>query len=246
MDALSITGVLLALVAILVGQSLEGGHVASLLNGPAALIVLGGTLGASMLQTPLKVFSQAMRSIVLVFRPPTLDAEQTIKKIVGWSTISRQQGLLGLESIGEAERNPFTRRGLRMLVDGSEPEVIRAVLETEMEAREHQELQAARVFEGMGGYAPTIGILGAVMGLIHVMENLSEPDKLGPGIAVAFVATIYGVALANLLLLPVANKLKSIAHARASLREMIIEGIVSIAQGENPRSIELRLQSYLH
>ena len=246
MDALSIVGVLLALGAILLGQSLEGGHVASLLNGPAALIVLGGTLGASMLQTPLKVFSQAMRSIVLVFMPPVMDAEQTIRKIVGWSTISRQQGLLGLEGIGEAEQNPFARKGLRMLVDGSEPEVIRAILETEMDAREHQELQAAKVFEGMGGYAPTIGILGAVMGLIHVMENLSEPDKLGPGIAVAFVATIYGVALANLLLLPVANKLKSIAHSRASVREMITDGIVSIAQGENPRSIELRLQSYLH
>ncbi len=245
MDALSIVGVLLALGAILLGQSLEGGHVASLLNGPAALIVLGGTLGASMLQTPLSVFSQAMRSIVLVFRPPAMDAGLTIKKIVSWSTISRQQGLLGLESIGEAEKNPFARKGLRMLVDGSEPEVIRSVLETEMDAREHRELQAARVFEGMGGYAPTIGILGAVMGLIHVMENLSEPDKLGPGIAVAFVATIYGVALANLLLLPVANKLKSIAHSGARMREMIIEGIVSIAQGENPRSIELRLQSYL-
>ncbi len=246
MDALSIAGVLLALGAILVGQSLEGGHVASLLNGPAALIVLGGTLGASMLQTPLKVFSQAMRSIVLVIRPPVLDAEQTLKKIIGWSTISRQQGLLGLESIGETEQNPFARKGLRMLVDGSEPEVIRTVLETEIEFREQREMQAARVFEGMGGYAPTIGILGAVMGLIHVMENLSEPDKLGPGIAVAFVATIYGVGLANLLLLPVANKLKSIARARANLCEMITEGIVSIAQGENPRSIELRLQSYLH
>ncbi len=246
MDALSIIGILVALGAILVGQSLEGGHIGSLLNGPAALIVLGGTVGASMLQTPLAVFFQAMRSIRWVFKPPVLDPEQAIKKIIGWSGISRSQGLLGLESVAEREADLFARKGLRLLVDGSEPEVIRSILETETDAREHHELQAAKVFEGMGGYAPTIGILGAVMGLIHVMENLSDPSKLGSGIAVAFVATIYGVALANLLLLPVANKLKSIAHSHTRLREMITEGIVSIAQGENPRNIETRLQSYLH
>jgi len=153
--------------------------------------------------------------------------------------------LLGLESVSETEPDPFTRKGLRLLVDGSEPEVIRSILETEIEAREHRDIQAAKVFEGMGGYAPTLGILGAVLGLIHVMENLSDPSRLGPGIAVAFVATIYGVGLANLVLLPAANKLKSIAYARSRLREMITEGIVAIAQGENPRNIELRLQSHL-
>jgi len=245
MDPLSIIGILVALGAILIGQSLEGGHVASLLNGPAALIVVGGTVGASMLQTPLAVFFQAMRSVRWVFKSPVLEPEQMIKKIVGWSSISRSEGLLGLENASETEQETFARKGLRLLVDGSEPEVIRSILETETDAREHNELQAAKVFEGMGGYAPTIGILGAVMGLIHVMENLSEPDKLGSGIAVAFVATIYGVALANLLLLPMANKLKSIAHSRTRLREMITEGIVSIAHGENPRNIETRLQSYL-
>ncbi len=246
MDALSVTGILLALAAILLGQSLEGGHLGSLVNGPAALIVMGGTFGASMLQTPLATFSRAMRSVVWVFRPPAFKPEKTIDQIVGWSTISRREGLLGLESIGESEPDPFARKGLRLLVDGSEPELIRSILETEIDAREHRDLQAAKVFEGMGGYAPTIGILGAVMGLIHVMENLSDPGKLGSGIAVAFVATIYGVALANLLLLPVANKLKSISHSRTREREMITEGIVSIAQGENPHNIETRLQSYLH
>ncbi len=244
MDALSIIGILIALGAILVGQSLEGGHVASLLNGPAALIVIGGTVGASMLQTPLTVFFQAMRSIKWVFSPPVLEPEQMIKKIVGWSSVSRSEGLLGLENASETEQDLFARKGLRLLVDGSEPEIIRTILETETDAREHNELQAARVFEGMGGYAPTIGILGAVMGLIHVMENLSEPDKLGSGIAVAFVATIYGVALANLFFLPVANKLKSITYSHTRLREMITEGIISIAQGENPRNIEARLRSY--
>jgi len=245
MDALSIIGILLAFGAILTGQSLDGGHLSSLLNGPAALIVIGGTVGASMLQTPLAVFSQAMRSIIWVFKPPPISPEKTIKKIVGWSTVSRREGLLGLETVGETEKEIFARKGLLLLVDGTEPEVIRSIMETEINAREHNEIQAAKVFEGMGGYAPTIGILGAVMGLIHVMENLSDPDKLGSGIAIAFVATIYGVALANLLLLPVSNKLKSIAHSRTHLREMITEGIVSIAQGENPHNIETRLKSYL-
>ncbi len=245
MDSLSIIGILLAVGAVLLGQSLEGGDPLSLLNAPAALIVVGGTVGASMLQTPLPVFFRALRSAGQVFRPPVLDTEQVISKIVGWSTVSRSKGLLGLERVSETEPDPFTRKGLRLLVDGSEPEVIRSILETEIEAREHRDLQAAKVFEGMGGYAPTLGILGAVMGLIHVMENLSDPSRLGPGIAVAFVATIYGVGLANLVLLPAANKLKSIAHARSRLREMITEGVVAIAHGENPRNIELRLQSHL-
>ncbi len=245
MDPLSIIGILLAVGAVLLGQSLEGGDPLSLLNVPAALIVVGGTVGASMLQTPLPVFFRALRSVGQVFRAPVFDGEQVVHKIVGWSSVSRSKGLLGLESVSETEPDPFTRKGLRLLVDGSEPEVIRSILETEIEAREHHDIQAAKVFEGMGGYAPTLGILGAVLGLIHVMENLSDPSRLGPGIAVAFVATIYGVGLANLVLLPAANKLKSIAYARSRLREMITEGIVAIAQGENPRNIELRLQSHL-
>jgi len=245
MDPLSIIGILLAVGAVLLGQSLEGGDPLSLLNVPAALIVVGGTVGASMLQTPLPVFFQALRSVGQVFRAPAFDGGQVVHKIVGWSSVSRSKGLLGLESVSETEPDPFTRKGLRLLVDGSEPEVIRSILETEIEAREHRDIQAAKVFEGMGGYAPTLGILGAVLGLIHVMENLSDPSRLGPGIAVAFVATIYGVGLANLVLLPAANKLKSIAYARSRLREMITEGIVAIAQGENPRNIELRLQSHL-
>ncbi len=245
MDPLSFIGILLAVGAVLVGQSLEGGDLLSLLNAPAALIVIGGTVGASMLQTSLPVFLHALRAAGQVFRPPALDADSVITKIVGWSSVSRSKGLLGLERVSETEPDLFTRKGLRLLVDGSEPEAIRSILEIENEAREHHDLQAAKVFEGMGGYAPTLGILGAVMGLIHVMENLSDPSRLGPGIAVAFVATIYGVGLANLVFLPIANKLKGIAYARSRLREMITEGIVAIAQGENPRNIELRLQSHL-
>jgi chemotaxis protein MotA len=159
--------------------------------------------------------------------------------------VARKEGLLGLENAADKERDLFIRKGMQLLVDGSEPEVIRAVLEVELDIREQRDIQAAKVFEGMGGYSPTIGIIGAVMGLIHVMQNLADPSKLGSGIATAFVATIYGVGLANLFLLPFGNKMKTLALNKSQYREMLIEGIVSIAEGENPRNIESKLQGYL-
>ena len=245
MDYLSIVGVIVAFAAILGGNALEGGHVSALANGPALVIVFGGTVGAIMLQTPMGVFLHALRSAGAVFIPPRQQLKPTIQKLVEWSNIARKEGLLGLEDIAEKEPDLFIRKGMQLLVDGSEPEVIRNILEVEIETREHHDLQAARVFEGMGGYSPTIGIIGAVMGLIHVMQNLADPSKLGSGIATAFVATIYGVGLANLFLLPFGNKLKTIAISRSHYREMIIEGVVSIAEGENPRNIESKLQGYL-
>jgi len=153
--------------------------------------------------------------------------------------------LLALETAIEASREPFERKGLQLLVDGAEPNVLREALELEINAFEARYRAAARVWESAGGYAPTVGILGAVMGLIQVMENLTDPARLGAGIAVAFVATIYGVGLANLVFLPVANKIKALVARDVSTREMLIEGLVGIANGENPRSIEIRLQGYL-
>ena len=244
MDYLSIIGIFIALLAILGGNWLEGGHVASLLNGPAMAIVLGGTVGAILLQTPIPVFIRAMRMSGSVFKPPHLPVDQTIQKIVEWSKIARRDGLLGLENATQNEKDRFIRKGVELLVDGNEPEIIRSVLEVELDSRESKDLQAAKVFEGMGGYAPTIGILGAVMGLIHVMQNLSDPEKLGGGIATAFVATIYGVGLANLFLLPFANKLKNQIAQRTMFLEMVVEGIVSIAEGENPRHIEAKLRGF--
>ncbi len=245
MDYLSIVGVIIALVAILGGNALEGGEIGALANGPALVIVFGGTVGAIMLQTPMSVFLHALRSAGSVFKPKRRVLQPTIKKIIDWSNIARKEGLLGLETIAENEPDLFIRKGMQLLVDGSEPEVIRNILEVEIETREHHDLQAAKVFEGMGGYSPTIGIIGAVMGLIHVMQNLADPSKLGSGIATAFVATIYGVGLANLFLLPFGNKLKALAISRSHFREMVIDGIVSIAEGENPRNIESKLQGYL-
>lgn len=246
MDIMSLLGLLVGLAAIIVGNALEGGHIDSLMQATAFLIVMGGTLGAVMLQTSLPVFMTAMKSLVAVFMPPEVAAEEAVKKIVNWSNIARKEGLLGLEPLVQSETDAFARKGLQLLVDGSEPDAIRGILEVELGTREHFDTQAAKVYEGMGGYSPTIGIIGAVMGLIHVMQNLSDPSKLGSGIAVAFVATIYGVGLANLMFLPIANKLKAQIHARTQFQEMIIEGIISISNGENPRNIETKLQGYLH
>lgn len=245
MDVLSLIGVILAFVAILGGNYLEGGHAAALLNGPAALIVIGGTLGAAFLQAPMHVFKRSLVILRWILFPPHIDLPGGIDRVVNWSLVARKEGLLGLEAVADLEPDPYARKGLQLLVDGSEPESIRSILEVDLYNQESRDIQAAKVFESMGGYAPTIGIIGAVMGLIHVMGNLADPSMLGNGIAVAFVATIYGVSFANLLLLPVGNKLKAVAQRQSRYREMILEGILSIAEGENPRSIELKLQGFM-
>lgn len=246
MDILSILGIVVGLAAIIGGNIIEGGHVGSLLQLTAFVIVFGGTMGAVLLQTPLSIFMRALKMLVWIFLPPKVLANEAIEKILGWSQVARKEGLLGLEASIEAEPDEFAKKGLQLLVDGTEPDSIRAILEVDIGSKEHVDTAAAKVFEGMGGYSPTIGIIGAVMGLIHVMENLSDPSKLGSGIAVAFVATIYGVGMANLFFLPFASKLKNHVHGQTQFREMVIEGVVSIAQGENPRSIENKLKGYVH
>ncbi len=244
-DVLSIFGLILGIGAILMGQFLDGGHLSTLVNGPAALIVLGGTFGAVMLQSPMNVFLRGLRIFSWVFIPPRFHTEETIARIVDWSNIARKEGLLGLEIVAEEEDDLFARKGLELLVDGSEPEVMRAIMELEIDARENFDSLAGKIYESMGGFSPTIGIIGAVMGLIHVMGNLSDPSKLGSGIAVAFVATIYGVGAANLLFIPISTKLKTLVNNEVNYREMIVEGLVSIAEGENPRNIQRKLEGYL-
>ncbi|ABY99795.1 TPA: flagellar motor protein [Pseudomonas putida] len=245
MDVLSLIGLILAFVAIVGGNFLEGGHVGALINGPAALIVLGGTLAAALLQSPLSSFKRALQILRWILFPPRVDLAGGIDRVVNWSLTARKEGLLGLESVADSEPDPYARKGLQLLVDGAEPEAIRSILEVDFLTQEARDIQAAKVFESMGGYAPTIGIIGAVMGLIHVMGNLADPSQLGNGIAVAFVATIYGVASANLILLPIANKLKANVMRQSRYREMLLEGLLSIAEGENPRSIELKLQGFM-
>jgi len=214
---MTILGLVCGLGAIIGGNILEGGHTESLMIFTAFFIVFGGTLGAVMVQTPLNVFIQSMKKVQWMIRPPQINSQAMIAKIVEWGQVARKEGLLSLQRFAQEEADSFSRSGLQMLVDGSEPEIIRNVLEVELTMNENKDLLAAKVFEGFGGYSPTIGIIGAVMGLIHVMNNLADPAALGPGIAVAFVATIYGVGLANLLFLPMANKLTAIVNATIAI-----------------------------
>ena len=245
MDILSIVGVLIAFIAIIGGNVIEGGEVSALLNLPAAMIVIGGTTGAIILQHSYPVLKRCLTQFLWVFLPPYINFTAGIEKIINWSMIARKEGLLGLEEIADKEPDLFSRKGLQLLVDGAEPEAIRNVLELELNSREQRDLNGSKVYEAMGGYAPTLGILGAVLGLIQVMRHLEDPAMLGPGIATAFVATIYGVALANLFYFPIANKIKGIVHEQSLYREMMIEGVVAIAEGENPKTIELKLKGFV-
>lgn len=246
MDRLSIIGLVLAVVAIVGGSVLKGAGISSLWSPAAFVIVIVGTVAAILLHTSPAVFRRAFKILRWVIQPPASDRPQLLSHIVEWSNIARRQGLLGLEDQLPRQDDAFLRKGLQMLVDGVEPESMRHMLEIEVDNQERQDLAAAKVFEGMGIYAPTLGIIGAVLGLMAVMKNLADPAMLGHGIAAAFTATIYGIASANLLFLPVAAKLKSVIHCSTNEREMAIEGLIAIAQGENPRNIESKLAGYLH
>ncbi len=245
MDILSILGITLGFAVLIGGNFIEGGSIHSLLNGSAALIVIGGTLAAAILQTPQQSLKRSFTVFKWVFKPPHSPFKEGVSKLVRWAHAARKDGLLGLEKIAETEKDFFAKKGLQLLVDGREPESLRRILESDLILDEQRDFDAVKFYESMGGYSPTIGIIGAVMGLIHVMNNLADPALLGPGIAVAFVATIYGVALANLFFLPVANKLRMCVNERSQYRELVIEGIIAIADGESPRSIELKLNGYL-
>jgi chemotaxis protein MotA len=246
LDILSVIGLILAVCAIVVGAVLKGAGIMALVSAAAFMIVVVGTIASICVQTPLSVMKHALSILPWVMRPPALQPEQQIRKMVEWSNVARKQGLLGLEPLLNKESDGFVRKALQLVVDGSEPETIRNIMEVELDTREHADNLGAKVFEGMGIYSPTLGIIGAVLGLMAVMQNLADPSKLGHGIAAAFTATVYGIGLANLFFLPIAAKLKVTIQAQSQVRAMIIEGMLSIAQGENPRSIESKLQGYLH
>ena len=246
MDILSLFGIVLAFVAVLVGAVLKGAGLHALVSSAAFTIVVIGTMASVMIQTPMATMRRAFAILPWIFSPPRMKADELIATFVEWGNTARRTGLLGLESEVEGIEDDFLRNGLMMVIDGTEPDAIRHSLEIDIGARESVDGRAAKVFEGMGVYAPTLGIIGAVLGLMAVMQNLADPSKLGHGIAAAFTATIYGIGLANLLFLPVANKLKTVVQLNSHLREMIVEGLLAVAQGENPRRIEARLQSYGH
>ena len=246
MDILSIIGAILGLIALVGGSILKGAGLSGLWSPAAFTIVILGTFAAILLQTPMHTFRRALGILRWVFFPPAQDHAGLIARMVEWSTVSRKQGLLALEPLLEQETDPFLRRGLQMVVDGVEPDTMRQMLEIEAQAQNHRDTAAAKMFEGMGIYAPTLGIIGAVLGLMAVMKNLTDPSKLGHGIAAAFTATIYGIGAANLMFLPMAAKLKGVIHRQQVERDMLIEGLIAIAEGENPRNIESRLNGFLH
>ena len=244
MDKLSIVGLFVALSAIYFGFVLDGGSFAALFELPAFIIVFGGTLGAVMLQSSATQFFHAISLLKWIFYPPKYDIDQGIESIVNWSEKARESGYLSLENIAEEEQDFYTNKALNLLVDGVEVDNLRISLELDLDLYREHNLRSAHVFESMGGYSPTIGILGAVLGLIHAMSNLTDPTLLGQGIATAFIATIYGVGFANLIYLPVANKIKAIIHRQTMYREMISEGLIAIALAENPHAIEYKLSAF--
>jgi chemotaxis protein MotA len=245
MDKFSWAGLLIGVGCIISGQLLEGGSISILFQGAAFVIVLGGTLGAVMLQSPPRVFIAGIRMGGWVFVTPQLSQQKLVYQITAWSSLARKNGILSLEAQIGSIRDPFMKKGLQLLVDGHSAEKIREVLEVDIRSYEQLRWQYARVWESAAGYSPTIGILGAVLGLGHVMQNLTEPSKLGAGIAVAFVATIYGVGFANLVFLPMAGKLKSLIMQQVAIQEMLVDGLMAIASGENPLFIEGKLQGYV-
>ena len=245
MDIATIIGIVLALGSILGGQILEGGHPDSIIQLTAFVIVMGGTLGAICVQNPLSVVLKGVSLLKLGIKDPKHDNKGIITTIIDLANVSRKQGLLALEGKLKDIHDPFFRKGVQLIVDGTDPKAVHAILEIDVECQEEEGLKAAKVWEAAGGYAPTIGIIGAVLGLIHVMENLADPSKLGSGIAVAFVATVYGVGSANLFFLPLASKLKFKLKEEAASRVMIIMGLVGLAEGENPRLLQEKLEGYL-
>ncbi len=245
MDILTILGIVVGISAILVGQTLEGGSVHSIIQLTAALIVFGGTIGAVLINYPLHTIMLAIKNLKKVFFNPKINPRELIKQIGEFATIARKEGLLALEPKIKEIDDPFFAKGLQLIVDGTEPQTTREILEVDMAYAEEYDLSSAKVFESAGGYAPTIGILGAVLGLIHVMENLAEPEKLGAGIAVAFVATVYGVGSANLFWLPLAGKMKQKIREETIIKEMLIEGLIGLSEGENPKRLEEKLEGFL-
>jgi chemotaxis protein MotA len=245
MDKLTLLGLVVGLAGILSGQILEGGDLSILFQSAAFLIVFGGTLGAVMVQCPAKVFVTAIKMGRWAFIPPHSSSQELIRQLINLSALARKEGILALEGRMKSISDPFLRKGLQLLVDGNSADKIRETLDVDIHSWEQLRWQSARVWEAAAGYSPTIGIIGAVLSLMHVMQNLSEPSKLGSGIAVAFVATIYGVAFANLLFLPIANKLKSILMEQAHIQEMVVDGLVGIANGDHPKLVETKLQSYI-
>jgi chemotaxis protein MotA len=244
LDLATVAGLVVGLGGIIGGLLLEGGTVREIISPTALLIVLGGTAGAVMVSTPFDVIRACLRSLAGVFFEKEQAPEGMIGQIVDYSTRARKNGIVALEQVANEAPDPFLRKALNLAVDGTDLQELRSMMELEIAIEEQHAESEAKFFEGAGGYAPTIGIIGAVLGLIQVMKDLADIEKVGHGIATAFVATIYGVAFANLFFLPVAGKIKARAQQQVRLRELILEGVVGIVEGSNPKLMRSKLEAY--
>jgi chemotaxis protein MotA len=244
-DKSSVAGIFLALCGILAGLILEGGNLGQVLQPTAAMIVFGGTFGAVMLQFPLSTVLAGFRSLVRVFFERKKDGQAVIREIVNYAQKARKEGIVSLDKELGKIHDPFLKKSLMLAIDGTEPQELRKMMELELQNRVEHEEKIPMVFEAAGGFSPTIGILGAVLGLIQVMQHLDKMDEVGRGIAVAFVATIYGVGAANIFFLPVGGKLKIRVREEQIAREMMLEGVISILEGLNPRMVETKLRGFL-
>ncbi len=244
-DFATIGGLILAAGGIVGGLLLEGGSLGDITQYTAALIVLGGTIGAVLVNTPMAQFRGAIRSFGKVMVEPHQNPAALIDEIIGYATTARKNGLVSLEASAEKASDPFLRKALNLAVDGCDLQELRKMMELEIDLIDARAQGSSRVFESAGGYAPTIGIIGAVLGLIQVMKHLADTESIGHGIATAFVATVYGVGVANLVFLPAANKIKARAHDEMQMRELILEGVASIVEGLNPKLIRAKLEAFL-
>ncbi len=245
MDIFAVVGMFLGVTFILVGQAMEGGNLGQLLQITAAFIVFGGTAGAVVLSFPPNVLKKAIMLIKDVFMPPAVDMEAIIAEIVKFAQKARREGLIVLEKEAKGASDPIMTLGLEAVADGADPTLVQGMLENQISQMEAEVHAAAKVFESAGGYSPTLGIIGAVMGLIQVMQNLSDPSALGAGIAVAFVATIYGLFAANLFLIPLGTRIKFNYGKVFLAKEVMLEGILAIQAGESPALIERKLRSFI-
>ena len=246
MDKSSIVGVLLAVFGILAGLVLEGGNLGQILQPTAALIVLGGTMGAVLLQFPIGTVMAAFRSLAHVFSAPKKQNDELINLLLSFANKARRNGVVSLDADLKTLHDPFLKRALMLAVDGTDPSELRKIMRVSLDSTMEREEQLPMVFESAGGFSPTIGILGAVLGLIQVMGHLDNMAEVGRGISVAFVATIYGVGLANLFFLPFAGKMRIRIRDGQRHREMMLEGVISIIEGMNPRMLEVKLAGYMH
>lgn len=245
MDAATIVGIIIGIGGILLGNMIDGGHAGSLFQGTAALIVFGGTFGATLVSNGFEDIKKAFSMLSLAFREgPQAQMKKLADEVVAIAQLARRESILVVETKLNTFSNPFMKNVFRYMIDGIEPDTLRKIFETEIEVTEKRTMVAAKVWADAGGYAPTIGIIGAVLGLIHVMANLSDTSALGQGIAVAFVATIYGVGSANLVFIPISNKIRSRIKAQSETKKMILEGAIAISNGLNPYIIEEKMRAF--